>query len=159
MSLFEPELQNLLKLDTLKGLMWKVQGGHVQKGTDWQESRVHRGTQGNPVKWSEHVWQSEFNVARDHDVCLCRHRKEKQQELQHPACFPELSFWRASVGSGSALWPKAAHGELLRGVSEDMGMRRDPKMQQQRPVAADFCCGVPAEAELKTPIPSLEITS
>lgn len=134
-------------------------GRTCTKGDRLAESRAHRGTQGNPVKGSEHVWQSEFNVAGDHDVCLRGHRKENQQELQHPACFSELSFWRATLGSGSAPWPKAAHGELLRGVNGDMNMRRDPKMQQQRHVAANFCCGASAEAGLEISISYMEIRS
>lgn len=52
MSLFEPELQNLVKLDTVKRMMWKMQRRHVGKKIDLQRWLCTVGCrrQESPVK-------------------------------------------------------------------------------------------------------------
>lgn len=43
MSLFEPELQNLVSLDTVKGMMWGKPRGCVGKGGRFAEVHLQRG--------------------------------------------------------------------------------------------------------------------
>jgi len=50
MSLFEPGLQNLVKLDTVKGRMWEMQMGTCKKGDRFAEMIVHSGGQANTTK-------------------------------------------------------------------------------------------------------------
>lgn len=95
-----------------------------------------------------------------HDVRLLGHRMESWQELQHTACFSELSFCRASVDSESALWPESAYRELLRRDrwrETGCGHKNGEKGAPQWPMAADACCEAPGEAELEISLPSMEI--
>lgn len=143
MSLFEAELQNLVSLGTVRGMMQGKHRGCVGKGDRF--AKVHQ--QGQETQQRAQSMHGKANSILAGGTMWCvpfgaQERKPAGIEVHstHPESDP---------------WPKAVHRELLRrGTWRDMGCGHGKG--QKNSGTEPWCHNEPpAEADLGTPIPSM----
>lgn len=147
MSLFQPEFQNLVSLDTVKGMMWGKHRGCVGKGDRFAE--VHQ--RGQEIQQRAKSMHGKANWVFVGEATWCVPFVAQEGKT--------AGITVHSMYSESALWPEAVHRELLRrGRWRDLGCGhgKGQKNAGTEPCSYRCHCEVPAEAELGISIPFVE---